>query len=513
MKRLFIILLSIAVFIGMFNGCSIGGKSDYTPTGSGLHSEDAPQENGGTPQENAKQVTLTYYPEKTLNPYACNDFTNRALFTLLYQSLFTVDRNYHIEPVLCSSYKVSDKMDVYTFYVEEATFSDGSVLTALDVVNSLLAAQEGPVYAGRFRHFNKISVTADGGVEIKLDTPSENLPLLLDIPIVKFDQTNADYPVGTGPYFYQETTGGGRLFQRETWWCSAKLAVTVPSITLVTAETPAKIRDNFEFSSLDLVCADPGSDHYVDFRCDYELWESENGIFLYLACNTKSKVFSIPEVRAALTHAIDRDLLVDEYYRGFAQSATLPASPRFPYYSTKLAAEYGYDAIQFTQAVNDAQLRETPIVLLVNKGDTLRLRVARKIGNMLSDCGLVVQMKELAKGEYDRALKNGSYDLYLGQTMLSPNMDLGAFFGSSGALHYGINDIGMYTLCKEALANHGNYYTLHRTIMEDGRLVPILFRSYAIYTTRGLLTELNPARDSLFYYSLGKTMEDALIQQ
>ncbi len=513
MKRHFIILLCIAVFIGMFNGCSIGGKVDYTPTGSGLHSDNAPLENGGNPEENTKQVTLTYYPEKKLNPYQCNDFTNRALFTLLYQSLFTIDRNYHIEPMLCSSYKVSAEMDVYTFYVENATFSDGSALTALDVVNSLLAAQNGPVYAGRFRHFNSIAVSGDGGVEIRLDTPEENLPLLLDIPIVKHDQTEADYPVGTGPYFYQETTGGGRLFLQENWWCSAKLSVSAPSITLVTAETPAKIRDNFEFSSLDLVCADPGSDHYVDFRCDYELWECENGIFLYLACNTKSEVFSIPEVRSALTHAIDRDYLVSEYYRGFAQSATLPASPRFPYYSAKLAAEYGYDSLQFTQAVNNAQLRGTSIVLLVNKGDTLRLRVARKIGNMLSDCGLVVQMKELSGSEYTAALRNGSYDLYLGQTMLSPNMDLGAFFGSSGALHYGINDIGMYSLCKEALANHGNYYTLHRTIMEDGRLVPILFRSYAIYATRGLMSDLNPARDSLFYYSLGKTMEDALIQQ
>ena len=41
----------------------------------------------------------------------------------------------------------------------------------------------------------------------------------------------------------------------------------------------------------------------------------------------------------------------------------------------------------------------------------------------------------------------------------------------------------------------------------------MLFRSYAIYATRGLLTGLTPSRDNVFYYSLGKTMNGALIRE
>ena len=48
--------------------------------------------------------------------------------------------------------------------------------------------------------------------------------------------------------------------------------------------------------------------------------------------------------------------------------------------------------------------------------------------------------------------------------------------------------------------------------MDDGRLCPVLFRSYAVYATRGLLTGLTPSRDSVFYYSLGRTMENALLK-
>jgi hypothetical protein len=48
--------------------------------------------------------------------------------------------------------------------------------------------------------------------------------------------------------------------------------------------------------------------------------------------------------------------------------------------------------------------------------------------------------------------------------------------------------------------------------MDGGLLCPILFRSYAIYATRGLVSQLNPARDNMFYYSIGKTLADAKIK-
>jgi peptide/nickel transport system substrate-binding protein len=228
-----------------------------------------------------------------------------------------------------------------------------------------------------------------------------------------------------------------------------------------------------------------------------------------------SAVFSNPDVRAALTRAIDRDTLTENHYRGFARSASLPASPQSPYYSDVLAAKYTYDqGAALTQAVTDASLTASNIVFLVNSDDTMCVRIAREIAQMLTACGLTVQMQELRTSKYQKALQQGAFDLYLGQTKLSPNMDLSAFFASRGALNYGgLGDVALNTLCTESLANHGNYYTLHKSVMDDGRLCPILFRSYAVYAIRGLLTGLTPARDNVFYYSIGKTMENALITE
>jgi hypothetical protein len=131
---------------------------------------------------------------------------------------------------------------------------------------------------------------------------------------------------------------------------------------------------------------------------------------------------------------------------------------------------------------------------------------------MLRECGLEVTVLEMSSAKFKEHLLWGEYDLYLGQTKLSPNMDLTPFFRQYGTLNYGgLTDSTIYAMAREALANSGNYYNLHEMVMEDAQLIPILFRSYAVYATRGLVTELTPARDNLFFYTLERTMADAQI--
>lgn len=515
MKRGLVWLLCAVMLLELLGGCS-GVDGVYVPTGDGLTKDEGASTQETSDQEPTpeQELTLVYYPEVTLNPYKCTDFTNRTLFSLIYQSLFVVDNNYQTSPMLCSKYYVSENMRSYTFFIGNATFSDGTQLTIEDVYASYQAAKASTFYSGRFLHVLEITLTEDGGINFALDTAYENFPMLLDIPIVKSTEVEADRPLGTGPYYMEQTGGGMRLRRRTNWWCEAEMIVTASSINLKEAESVTQIRDSFEFDDVGLVCANPGSEYYVDYRCDYELWDCENGIFMYLSCNTNSELFSNVAVRSALTYAIDRDAIVSEFYGGFAHSATLPASPLSPYYSTQLAGRYEYDSAKFTQAISDAYMTGYTVRFLVNNSDTMRLRVARSIAKMLEQCGVTVEMLEYTGKTYMYFLNAREYDLYLGQTKLSPNMDLTAFFRGGGTLRYGgMVDADIYAMCTLALANQGNYYNLHKKIMEDGRLCPVLFQTYSVHATRGLLTGLVPSRDNVFYYSLGKTMDDVLTEK
>ncbi len=513
MKRIVCLLLAILLLLC---GCAEEDKP-YVPTGSGLAQEETQPT---APQQTVdEELVMVYDPDEPMNPLKCADCTNRALFSLIYQGLFTVDRDYQVKPILCSRYTVSPDMRVYTFYVTDATFSDGTPLTSKDVVESLKAAMYSSVFGGRFTHVSEVEQLEDGGIRVRMDTPYENLPLLLDVPIMRSWEVWEDHPLGTGPYCFEQTATTARLRRIPDWWCSAELAVKAPVISLRVAESTTQVRDAFEFSNVELVCADPNSDGYADFRCDYELWDCENGGFLFLGCNMNSPYFSIAALRAALTYAIDRNAIAEDYYHGFARPANLCASAQSPYYNTALAQRYEYDPYHFAEAMTEVELpvneedpeESLPVRLLVNGNDSLRLRVANRIKQMLTDVGLTVEVVPKDYEDFLEALKKGDYDLYLGQTRLSANMDLSAFFAVDGSLNYGaIQDASLYALCLESLANQGNYYNLHSRIAEDGRICPILFQSYAIYAARGEVSGLTPARDAVFYYDFGISLSDIL---
>ena len=500
----------------LLSGCV--SEQAYAPTGDGLADVTQPTEMPTEPGVTAPgglsgsgaAFTLAYFPKAGFNPYDCVNINNRMLFSLLYQSLFTTDSQYQVEPQLCKSFTVNESLDTYIFTLEQATFSDGTELTAVDVVESLKEAADSDYYAGRFEHIGKISEIEGNRVQITTDIPMEDLPILLDIPIVKYGQSEAEMPMGTGPYVLENTGDGLRLTLRDNWWCTAGLPITAPTIPLMVGENPTHVRDEFEFGDLGVSTADPGAASYAAYRCDYELWDAETGIFLYIGCNIRSGVFSQSQVRTTLSYAIDRAEILSSCYNGFGAAATLPASPNSPYYNQTLARQIEYAPEKFQQALTESNLIGRTVKLLVNKGDSVRLQAARKVAKMLTDCGLVVELLELEYNDYRAILRDGTFDLYLGQTKLSPNMDLTEFFQDGGSLSWGgMENATCLDMCEEALENSGNYYNLHQMVLRNGQLIPVLFRTYAVYANRGLAADMEPSRDNVFYYSLGKSMENA----
>ena len=517
MKKIIALLLCLSMALCLFAGCGEESDEAFVPTGDALVMEGQdPDSVGPQKEEDPQEFSLAYYPDRGMNPLTCNDYTNRVLFSLIYQGLFTVKADYSVEPILCGSYQVSSSYRTWTFYVDkQATFSDGSPLTAEDVLATYLAAKEGGYYSGRFTHVHEITMSEDGGVTFALTTAYENLPQLLDIPILKAEEVAAEAPLGSGPYLLSDSLAGTQLVRAPMWWCQdLEFVVTAETIPLVEAEDPAHIRDEFEFYDVGLVLADPCSDMYADFRCDYELWDVDNGIFLYIGCNTRYVDFlEENNLRSMLTYGINRDQIVADYFDGYAQAVTLPADPSSPYYSKSLASRYAYDPDKFLEFLGRYGKTEEPIRLLVNADDSVRLRVAHYIADSFTELGLPFEVVECSTAKFKQEVYNANYDLYLGMTRLSANMDLSPFFAPYGNLsRNGISDEATYSLCLESLANQGNYYNLHKAVADDGRIIPIAFYGYTVYATRGLMTDLMPSRDNVFAYSLGKTMESVRMQ-
>lgn len=515
MKR-FLALALAALTILSLCACGDSGGSAYVPTGNGLTWDDP--SDGPTQQTTEapeQELTTVYIPADTYNPYFTTDTTNRTWMSLVYQGLFATDSAYVSHPILCESYWMSEDMQTYVLYIrEDATFSDGTALTPADVLASLEFAMDSDMYRGRFSHVTAVFQADDDSIVVELDTPYENFPILLDVPILKQGELESTQPLGTGPFRMTSSAGGTRLVKVGTWWAGgeADLAFTGSAITLKEAESNLQVRDDFERADVDLVCADPGAPDYAAYRCDYELWDCETGGFLYLAVNMNSWIFGNDTIRWALTNVLNREAIVNEFYHGYARAATLAASPLSPYYDNILAAQYGYDPETFYQAVADAGLIGSQVRLLVNSADSQRIAIAKRVAAMLEESGLVVEVVTYTGDDYRYTLTVKNYDIHLGYTTLSPNMDLSPFFTSGGALSYGgISNARLSALCLDALANQGNYYNLLKEVADDARLVPILFETNAVYGERGVISALTPSRNNVFYYDLGTTTEDVLL--
>ena len=107
-----------------------------------------------------------------------------------------------------------------------------------------------------------------------------------------------------------------------------------------------------------------------------------------------------------------------------------------------------------------------------------------------------ITVEALPWEEYLAALAAGEFDLYYGEVRLSPTYDLGIFFREGGDAAYGgLANSTTYNLCAAMLENSGNAYDLYKRVMEQGYFCPVLYKTYALYATRGSVQSLSPALD------------------
>ena len=465
-------------------------------------------------QHQYKDFGLAYIEQFGFNPYSCVCITNRPVCSLVYEGLFVLNSSYQPQPVLCDRFAVSENGKTYVLTLcDGVTFSDGSPLTTRDVVASLEAARDSEFYGNRFSKVAAFTAKDDRTLEISLYKAYENLPAILDVPIVKAGTVKDQRPLGSGPYAFSQEESGLCLRRNQSWWQQNRAPVEYDTILLTAAMNPTEVRDSFEFGATSLVCADLNAPNAVGYRCDYELWDCPTTILQYIGFNLNAGEFYNRSLRTAITHIIDRESLITSVYKGFAEPAYLPCAAASPFYEPELAESYGYDPEAFAQGLRQARISDGYVgTLLICSGDPARLEMAYRIAEALTEAGLKMEVKALDRNTYLYRINQGKYDMFIGEARLSGNFDLTEFFKKYGSLCVGgIQSAGMEQLCYDALENSGNCYDLYKSVMENGYFCPLLFKSYAVMANRGVIGSLQPAVDNVFQLAAGRTLADASV--
>ena len=194
MKRLLPLLLCPALLL---TGCHfrlpeapVSGASDP----SGPHAQPS----------QVNTLILGLLQGDALDPYQARSDANRAVCSLLYESLITADADDQPQLCLAATAQVTGERILVSLRAD-ARFSDGSAVTPQDVEASLQAARQSDRYretAGRIE-----GLETNGGTMIFTVTAGSPQPqLLLTFPIIR--QTGGPVPLGSGPYRYS----GGTLY-------------------------------------------------------------------------------------------------------------------------------------------------------------------------------------------------------------------------------------------------------------------------------------------------------------
>jgi len=186
------IILLFLLITGLFGGCG-GDSTAETTTG----------ETTAPGEQSVRSLRLPYFKAEPLHPYKAASLVNIQLAALLYDGLFTLDTSYNPEPVIASDY-TKDTLSVTVNIKSGLLFSDGTPLTAEDVVYSFKQAQASPAYAARLANFASAKKTGAAGVVFALKTPSPYAVNCLTYPVIK-DNDTADTPVGSGRYTVDES--------------------------------------------------------------------------------------------------------------------------------------------------------------------------------------------------------------------------------------------------------------------------------------------------------------------
>lgn len=439
MKRIFCLLVCLAL---IFSLCGCRKMPDETSSASV----------GGTPMFSAdgKSVNLLYSYGDSFNPYTAKTAFNRELSSLLYDSLIKTDNNFDIVYILASSAEIKDK--TCTVKLKDATFTDGSAVTANDVIYSYKLAKESPRFL--YNLYEVASVTAPDSktVVFSLSQHDPYFVNLLTFPILKTDSANtADAdgkeiaPIGCGRYVLSQD--GQSFVQNKNYY--GKKGV-IEHVNLIASPDADSTSHYVEVGAASVYFTE--GDKIV--RMSGKKKEVNLNRLIYIGINERYGSLASHEMRYAISSALNREDICQSAYFNNAVAATGFFNPSFkptqalqtieskP--NSKITVEnlskIGYNNMNSNGYYANAAGKNPVFSLLVNSENSSRVAAAELIAAQCKTAGIQINVVKCSYEQYVARLSAGQFQLYLGEVQLTNNMDFTNLVTPGGTAAFGISD-------------------------------------------------------------------------
>ncbi len=280
-----------------------------------------------------------------INPLLAMSDADRDLSTLVYAGLMGLSGDGSLVPVLASEYKISPDGKTYTFTLREnINFSDGTPVTASDIVFTVEKAQDPALKSPEYANWSGVGVEAVDARTIVFKLSKSYAPFLglttLGILPARLWQkiSNEEFPfstletnpIGAGPFVINDVSrNSSGLIERVSLKANSRYALGRPYLDGIKFNFYPRIEDlegAFKSGSIksayDLPIDSNGDKQ--EFRTMTAPYTRVFGVFWN---PSEKQVYARVEVRKALSLALNREKIVSETLGGYATSIMGPVPP------------------------------------------------------------------------------------------------------------------------------------------------------------------------------------------
>ena len=435
--------LIIAAMLLLISGCR--GNTDSTSSSFPTDTVNA--------SSKRDYITLLYSASDTFDPYTAATESNRQLCKLIYEPLVKLDNEFNVNYGLAEKVELKDK--VCTVTLKDLSFSDGSPLTAEDVVYSFnLAKKSSTEYAYKLYCAESAAVSGARTVVFKLAKADPYFTNLLDFPILKKGSEKATTsdsvalpPIGCGRYKIDDSLTKLVLNEKSL---SNPSAYSIKEIRLINAPDSESLSHYVEIGAADMYYSDISDGNIL--RMSGKKVNININHIVYIGVNQSYGDLAQNELRQAISAGIDRTSVCRDGYYNNAVAAAGFFNPLWkPVKSVQnieTAAnqeitienleEIGYNSVDGNGIRKKSGGTRLQFDMLVNKENRTRVAAARLAAQQLAACGFKINVIEKSYADYTAALSSGNFQLYFGEVALTPNMDLSSLVTEGGSAAYGV---------------------------------------------------------------------------
>ena len=267
---------------------------------------------------------------------------DQVLYANVFEGLTRFGPDGSVQPGLAASWAISDDGLSYTFQLREGvTFHDGTTFEASDVVFSLDRARaEDSTNAQKalFAGIEGVEALGDSSVRIDLAAPQGNFLFNLawgDAVMVAPESIGdiKNLPIGTGAFRFEQWRRGDQISlsrNADYWGEPASLeAATFKFISEPTAAYAAMLAGD-----IDAFYSYPAPENLAQFERDprFTVLSGNTEGETILAMNNQQAPFDDIRVRKAVSHAIDRQAIIDGAMFGYGTPIGTHFAPHNPDY-------------------------------------------------------------------------------------------------------------------------------------------------------------------------------------